>query len=112
MGADREGPPGPEVGEGRATPSPADVEKVLTEAPITNPPSIAQPPHGDGLAAMRRRRRDSRRLPPLAPCGCVRDPLTDRHYCGAQISDRQLQGAIHAAHHILGAGYLLTPVER
>jgi hypothetical protein len=100
------GPPGPEVGEGRATPSPADVEKVLTEPPITNTTSITQPRHGDGLAAMRRRRRDSRRLPPIGACGCIRDPSHDRHRCGAQISDKQLQAAVDAAHHIIDAGYL------
>lgn len=48
----------------------------------------------------------ARRLPPLAPCGCRRDPLTDRHRCDDEISDRQLQAAVQAAHHILGAGYL------
>jgi hypothetical protein len=48
----------------------------------------------------------SRRLPPIGACGCIRDPFTDRHRCGGEISDRQLQGAVDAAHHILDAGYL------
>jgi hypothetical protein len=45
-------------------------------------------------------------MAPLQPCGCVRDPDHDRHFCGAELSDTQLQGAVHAAHHILDAGYL------
>jgi hypothetical protein len=99
------GPPGSRVGEGRPTrgEKPADVEKVGTKPLITNTPSIARPRHGDGLAAMHRRR-----LPPLGACGCIRDPLTDRHRCGAQISDKQLQAAVEAAEHLLDRD--LTPI--
>src|SRR5271166_5171640 len=100
MGAGREGPPGVQVGEGRATPSPADVDKVLNKPPITNTPSITQPRHGDALAAMRRRRRASRRLPPLPPCSCIRDPLTDRHRCDG-ISRKQIDAAAQAAEWLL-----------
>ncbi len=28
-----------------------------------------------------RRWEAARRLPPLGPCGCIRDPLYDRHHC-------------------------------
>ena len=45
-------------------------------------------------------------MAPLSLCGCVRDPDHDRHSCGEQITDAQLQGAVDAAHHILAAGYL------
>ncbi len=56
------------------------------------------------MAAALRRRQESRRLPPIGTCGCVRDPLTDRHRCG-EVSDKLVQGAVDAAHHILDAGY-------
>jgi hypothetical protein len=88
----------PERDEGRATPDPADTTDSIP-APIKTSSHLY--PNGT-----RRRRAAARRSPPLAPCSCIRDPLTDRHYCGGEITDKQLQGAIAAAHHILGAGYL------
>ncbi len=90
------GPPGD--GEGRATPSPADVEKVGCKPLLANTPSITQPRHGDGLAAMRRRRADKQRRPPLGTCSCIRDPLTDRHRCNGEISDKMAQAAVAAIH--------------
>jgi hypothetical protein len=59
----------------------------------------------DAPAALQRRRKASRRLPSIGTCGCIRDPQHNRHRCGGQITDRQLQGAVDAAHHLLDAGY-------
>ncbi len=99
------GPPGPEVGEGRPRGGPADVEKVGTKPLITNTPSIAQPRHGDGLAAMRRRRRLASYRCELLDSG-VRDPWTP--WRPDEISDVQADGAAAAVHHLLELG--LTPL--
>jgi hypothetical protein len=114
------GPPGLEVGEGRPPGEPANVEKVVSSHSSPSPtPTTAkkQKPArvdcitnrrqcGDDTLAALHRRLVSRRLPPIGTCGCIRDPQHDRHRCGDQITDRQLQGAVDAAHHILEAGYL------
>jgi hypothetical protein len=44
-------------------------------------------------------------MPPLGRCGCIRDPLFDRHHCGSEISGRMVHAAAMAAHHLLDAGY-------
>lgn len=101
MGAGREGPPGPEVGEGQPPKKLANVEEVVTQPPITNTPSIAQPRHGDGLAALHRRRRASLRSVPLA-CGC-RDPWPCR--CSRPpLSQKMIDAGRDAARHLLEAG--------
>lgn len=62
-----------------------------------------RPRGGDtGLA---RRRGASRRMPPLGPCGCVRDPAHDGHRCGGEITDKTVVGAVEAAHHLADLGY-------
>lgn len=103
------GPPGPRDGEGGPPPRrPADVEEVVTTPPITYTakPSSAPPRQctADTVAALHRRRRASWRLVPL-DCGCV-DPWTCR--CRDGMSDRQVAGAVAAAHHLHTLG--LPPI--
>jgi hypothetical protein len=64
----------------------------------------------DNPAVWRARRyAASRRLPPLWPCGCIRDPAVDRHRCGrVGISDRWVYAGAAAAAHLLELGY--TPI--
>jgi hypothetical protein len=57
----------------------------------------------------RRRYTASRRMPPLWPCGCIRDPLFDRQRCGDQPpSERWVDAAGAAGRHLLELGY--TPL--
>lgn len=42
----------------------------------------------------------ARRMPPLSPCGCVRDPVYDRHRCDGEISDHMAEAAIAAVAHL------------
>ena len=35
-------------------------------------------------------------MPPLGPCGCIRDPDYDRHVCDGEISDNMAEAAIAA----------------
>lgn len=103
------GPPN-EVGPRDTTPEGTDtiVTSHREETGSLNRSGSPRPCAGDAwrpeLGAGRRR--DSRRLPPIGICGCIRDPDHDRHGCGGEITDRQLQGAVDAAPHILDAGYL------
>lgn len=53
------------------------------------------------------RRESALRSTPLHPCGCIRDPNHDRHRCHG-MSDRQVAGAVAAAHHLLELD--LTPI--
>lgn len=43
-------------------------------------------------------------MPPLAPCGCIRDPDHDQHRCRGPISERMVDAGAQAAHHILSHG--------
>jgi hypothetical protein len=53
------------------------------------------------LVQRRRRFQAARRLPPLAPCGCIRDPLFGRHRCVVDaLTDRQLDGWQAAIAHL------------
>ena len=54
------------------------------------------------------RRESAMRSTPLGLCGCVRDPDLDRHRCYDALSDRQIVGAVAAAHHLLARD--LTPI--
>ena len=87
------GPPEKEAGP--LAKGPANAE----DTPITSTAS---------LNGARRRCAAARRLLPLGRCGCIRDPDHDRHRCGGQISERQVAGAVAAAHHLRSAG--LPPI--
>jgi hypothetical protein len=52
-------------------------------------------------------------MPPLAPCSCVRDPLTDRHRCQAQpLTGHQLHAWTHTIEHLAGLGLpAVVPAE-
>ena len=90
--------------EGRARSSP-DAEQVVTSHSthhtITRSQATGDALNGNGI---RRRYAASRRLPPLAPCGCVRDPDHDRHRCRSLVSDRMVDAGAQAAHHLLAHG--------
>jgi len=49
-------------------------------------------------------------MPPLGPCGCIRDPGHDRHHCGDQITEPMVDAGRAAAAHLLELGY--TPILR
>jgi hypothetical protein len=61
------------------------------------------------LAFNTRRFVASRRMAPIPPCGCVRDPDVDRHRCDGEISERMAEAAVAAAMHLdqLGTPALL-----
>jgi hypothetical protein len=63
----------------------------------------------DRLAGNARRFAAKRRMEPLPPCGCIRDPEYDRHRCGGEISDHMAQAAVSAIEHLdeLGVPALL-----
>jgi hypothetical protein len=50
----------------------------------------------DRLAGNARRFAAKRRMAPLGPCGCTRDPDHDRHRCGGEISDNMAEAAVAA----------------
>jgi hypothetical protein len=54
----------------------------------------------DHLHQRRRGYAASRRMPPLAPCGCIRHPEVDRHRCDSAISDKQAEAASAAIQHL------------
>ena len=58
-----------------------------------------------------RRRAAARRMPPLAPCGCIRDPDNDSHPCGGDHSDNMAAAAVAAVALLdgLGTPALLDP---
>jgi hypothetical protein len=58
----------------------------------------------DQLSQRRRGYLASRRLPPLAPCGCIRHPEADRHRCSSQITDVQAEAAAAAIVHLDSVG--------
>jgi hypothetical protein len=62
-----------------------------------------------GVMEMNRRRYEaSLRLPPLPPCGCIRDPEYDRHRCHGGMTLPQADALIAAAEHLEIAG--LRPI--
>jgi hypothetical protein len=61
------------------------------------------------LAGLRRRRDAALRLPPLGPCGCIRDPLRD-HRCGDEITETMVTAYHDAAQHLLHLGLLPAPL--
>jgi hypothetical protein len=90
------GPPGHQVGEGRSTREPANVEKEVVTTP-PSPPALTRTDSrvhstawrrqcaADTVAGLHRRREASRRFVPLAcgcpdpwPCRCSQPPLSDR----------------------------------
>jgi hypothetical protein len=62
--------------------------------------------HNDPL---QRRRAAARRLPPLGRCGCIHDPLHDRHRCGDEITDNLVDGYRDAVRHLRGLGLPAAP---
>jgi len=50
----------------------------------------------DALSGNARRYAAKRRMTPLPPCGCIRDPEIDQHRCGADISDHMAEAAAAA----------------
>jgi hypothetical protein len=54
----------------------------------------------DPLAGNARRFAASRRMAPLPPCGCARDPAHDRHRCDGEITDRMAAAAVAAVTHL------------
>lgn len=65
------------------------------------------PTRGGGSACSRRRRayEASRRMEPLAPCGCVRYPGVDRHHCNPeQFTEAKAWAAVAAAQHLNSLG--------
>jgi hypothetical protein len=101
MPGDDLGRPPPEV-SGGPTPEAADTDTTTsTPAPIRT----SSRTHSSGSA---RRYAASRRMPPLAPCGCRRDPEYDRHRCDGEISDHVAQAGAQAARHLIGVGF--TPI--
>jgi hypothetical protein len=82
MSARQKGPPESEM--------PAHKEPAPTTTPTVDSDHTTAPdrrPAFDALAGNARRYGASRRMAPLPPCGCVRDPEYDRHVCGGEISD-------------------------
>jgi hypothetical protein len=52
------------------------------------------------LAQHQRRHEAALRLPPVGPCGCIRDPLFDKHRCVDVLTDHQLDGWVAAIAHL------------
>ena len=60
-----------------------------------------------------RRREAALRLPPIGPCGCIRDPDLDKHRCGVRsLTEHQLDGWRSAAIGIIEGGNApIVPIE-
>lgn len=54
----------------------------------------------DVLAGNGQRLAAKRHLEPLGRCGCLRDPLTDRHRCDGEVSDHMAYAAVAAVKHL------------
>lgn len=72
---------------------------------MNGPPNEVSPSPGhrqafDALVGNGRRFAASRRMPPLSPCGCRRDPDYDRHSCHGEVSDHQAKAAVAAVIHL------------
>ena len=52
------------------------------------------------LRQHQRRHEAALRLPPVGPCGCIRDPLFDKHRCVDVLTDHQLDGWVAAIAHL------------
>lgn len=66
-----------------------------------------RPTRGGGARCARQRRayEASRRMEPLAPCGCVRYPGVDRHHCNPeQFTESKARAAVAAAQHLASLG--------
>jgi len=60
------------------------------------------------LQPAQRRREAALRLPPLARCGCIRDPEACVHRCGREpLTEKYVDGYSDAGQHLLDRG--LTP---
>ena len=62
-----------------------------------------EPTRGGGRPCPNQQRayRASRRMPPLAPCGCIRHPGVDRHRCNSdEVTEAQAWAAVAAAEHL------------
>lgn len=60
--------------------------------------------HPDFMEMNRRRYWASLLLPPLPPCGCVRDPAYDRHRCHGHMTYARADAMIAAANHLDSVG--------
>jgi hypothetical protein len=86
--------------EGRPEREPANVVETVVIT-TTHTPALTKDQHHDHNGA-RRRYAASRRMPPLRPCGCVRDPDHDRHRCNEPpLSERMIDAGRDAARHII-----------
>lgn len=92
---------GPEKEAGPLAKGPANAEGSNTNTSTSNHSGTdVRQPAWDTLGGNARRYGAARRMPPLAPCGCVRDPAVDHHRCGDQISDNMAQAAVTAVAHL------------
>jgi hypothetical protein len=95
MPAEREWPPG-KVRPQRVTKPPRPDQKLNTNTNTANDNRSGRHQPFDALAANGRRFGAKRKMPPLGPCGCIRDPDYDRHVCGGEISDHMAEAAAAA----------------
>jgi hypothetical protein len=91
--------------EGR-TPQQNPANTRPTEVDAAEISSVVRPPgYGEEFLAQHRRRHDAARgLPPLGPCGCIRDPGHDRHRCADVLTDHQLDSWEATIDHLTGRG--------
>jgi hypothetical protein len=52
----------------------------------------------------------SRRMEPLPHCGCIQNPLTDRHRCDGEISDVMAEAYAAAVEHLRAQGLQAAPL--
>jgi hypothetical protein len=101
----------PENDGGRPPPG----RSAHAEPVAATPPKYSRKPNpprrqcGPDLSALRRRHAAALRLPPLAPCGCIRDPGHDRHRCGDEITTSMVDGYRAAVLHLRAHGLLAAP---
>jgi hypothetical protein len=58
------------------------------------------PERYDHFTGMQCRAAHKRISPPISVCGCIRDPLFDKHRCGDEITDAMAEAAVMAAEHL------------
>jgi hypothetical protein len=95
MAAEREGPPEKERPQRVTKPPRPDQKSATTTDGLHDNRSGRQGAY-DRLQGNGRRHAWKRRLPPIEPCGCIRDPDYDRHRCGDEISDHMAEAAVAA----------------